>query len=163
MMFFSSPQSMESNTKEKEAKHNAWNVIHATNLLFCCIQSCNLVFLSLALDCRESCFNTEVSIFSEGGSSISISRFILPNEKHAYTSCRCWGSLGLSPHLQAPKAGYEGYLSTSNQLSSPQTCLMHPSFETSFSVRAAATTDGSSVCQDVLELEVKLPWLRAIH
>lgn len=155
--------SVESSTKEKEAKYNAWNVIHATNLLFCCTQSCNLVFLHLALDCHESCFNTEVSIFPEGGSLICISRFVLPNEKHAYTLCRCWGSLGLSPHLQAPKAGYEGCLSTSNQISSPQTWLMQPSSQTSFTARAAATTDGSSVCQDMLELEVKLHWLSAIH
>lgn len=137
-LFFTSPQSMESTTKENKEKQNAWNVIHATNLLFRCTQSCNLVFLNLALDCHESHFNTEVSIFSKGGSLIYISRFILPNEKPAYTSCGCWGSLGLSPHLQAPKAGYEGCLSTSRQLSSPQTWLMQPSSKTSFTVRAAA-------------------------
>lgn len=162
-LFFTSPQSMESSTKEKGEKQNAWNVIHVINLLFCCTQSCNLVFLILALDCHESCFNTEVSIFSRSGSLICTSRFILQNQRHAYTLCRSWGSLGLSPHLQAPKAGYEGCLSTSKQLSFPQMWLMHPSSKTSFIVRAAAATDGSSVCWGMLEPEVKLHWFSAIH
>lgn len=162
-LFFTFPQWMESSTKEKEAKCNAWNVIHATNLLFCCTQTCNLFLICLVLDCHELCFNTEVSNFPRGGSLISISRFVLPNEKHAYSLCRCWGSLGLSPHLQAPKAGYEGSLSTSNQLSPPQTSLVQPSSQTSFTVRAAVIPDGSSVCQDMLGLEVKLNWLSAIH
>lgn len=115
---FLPPQSMESSTEEKEArrKHNAWNAIRAINLLFWCRQGSNLVFFCLVLDCHESCFSTEISIFSEDGSLICISNFILLNEKHAYSMCKCWCSLGLSPHLQDPETGYEGWPSTSSHL-----------------------------------------------
>lgn len=141
---------MESSTEEKEAwrKHTAWNAIHVTNLLFCCRQGSNLVFFSLALDCHESCFSTEVSIFLEDVSMICISNFILLNENRSYSTCRCgalWDCLLSSRILRlVMKTGFQ-----------PATSFLflkhdwhQSSSETSFTVREAGSMNGSSVCQE---------------
>lgn len=121
-----------------------------------------LVLFSLATDCHESCFSLEISA---DDSLICISNFILLNNKCMSSMCRCCCSLGLSLHLHDPEAGYEGWISTSNQLSFPQICLT----DTSHHLKPASLSEKWALqmiawcVENIVELEVKLHWLSALH
>lgn len=150
MMFFSSLQSLESSTEEKQAwrKHNAWNAVHATNLPFAADKAATLFSLVWPWTVMNP------ASAQRSPSSEKMAFWFASPTFFCWMKSMCtadvdagalWDCLLTSRILRlVMRAGFQ-----------PATSLLflkhdwhQSSSETSFTVREAGSIHGSSVCQE---------------